>query len=92
MGATRIVAGGAVTWGLLWKVLDHVTRLLAAAGSSSALPQEAGEEESLAQAERRLILARLEALGWRQQQTADSLGIDRKTLYRKIRRYGLEPD
>lgn len=45
--------------------------------------------ESLEDAERRIIAARLAAFAWQQQQTADSLGIDRKTLYRKIRRYGL---
>ena len=67
----------------------HVERLLAAKASPVAPSLEAGEEQSLAQAERQLILARLEARDWQQQQTADSLGVDRKTLYRKIRRYGL---
>ena len=31
------------------------------------------------------------AHGWRQAETADSLRIDRKTLWRKIREWGLEP-
>jgi DNA-binding NtrC family response regulator len=41
--------------------------------------------------ERRAIADRLRALDWQQQRVAASLGIDRKTLYRKIKRYGLAP-
>ncbi len=40
--------------------------------------------------ERRAIAERLEKLGWNQVQAAQSLGIGRKTLYLKIRRYGIE--
>ena len=41
--------------------------------------------------ERRIVAGRLAAHGWRQAETADSLRIDRKTLWRKIREWGLEP-
>ncbi len=42
--------------------------------------------------ERRLILAALEANNWNKQRTARALGINRATLYKKMRRLGLLPD
>jgi len=39
---------------------------------------------------RRHLLRCLEQAGWRKQDAAEALGIDRATLYRKIKRYGLE--
>jgi len=62
----------------------HVARYLAAGG---AAPGPAGG--TLEAIERDAIAARLAACGWHQGRTAASLGIDRKTLYRKVRRYGL---
>jgi len=44
---------------------------------------------SLAEMERRHILATLRATGWNKSQTANLLGIERSTLDRKIRRYEL---
>jgi Nif-specific regulatory protein len=44
---------------------------------------------SLADMERRHILATLKATGWNKSQTAQLLGIERSTLDRKIRRYEL---
>jgi DNA-binding NtrC family response regulator len=40
--------------------------------------------------ERQLILDVLEANGWNRQQTSDALGINRTTLYKKMKRLGLE--
>lgn len=40
--------------------------------------------------EKRLILAALEANHWNRQKTAQALGINRTTLYKKIKRYGLQ--
>lgn len=40
--------------------------------------------------EKRVILAALKANGWNRQQTARVLEIDRTTLYKKIKRHGLE--
>ena len=40
--------------------------------------------------ERQIILAALEANGWNRQKTADQLQINRTTLYKKIKQYGLE--
>ena len=40
--------------------------------------------------ERQIILAALESNNWNRQQTADQLEINRTTLYKKIKQYGLE--
>ncbi len=45
---------------------------------------------SLADVERRHILATLRATGWNKSQTASMLGIERSTLDRKIQRYDLQ--
>ncbi len=45
---------------------------------------------SLAEIERRHILATLTALEWNKSQTAQTLGIERSTLDRKIKRYELD--
>lgn len=45
---------------------------------------------SLVQPERTLILEALEANGWNRQGTADMLGINRTTLYKKMKKYGIE--
>jgi transcriptional regulator with PAS, ATPase and Fis domain len=42
-------------------------------------------------AERAAVLAALERHGWHRARTARSLGVDRTTLWRKIREYGLAP-
>ena len=53
-----------------------------------SLPQEF-VPASLAEIERRHILATLKATGWNKSQTANMLGIERSTLDRKIQRYEL---
>ena len=50
------------------------------------------EPMSLAESERRHIIATLNNNGWNKSRTASILGIERSTLDRKIRRYGLLPD
>ncbi|HZV00852.1 MAG TPA: helix-turn-helix domain-containing protein, partial [Planctomycetota bacterium] len=47
---------------------------------------------SLRDVERAVVEGRLRSLHWHQKKTAASLGIDRKTLYRKIREFGLAID
>ncbi len=66
---------------------------MAAPGASSAVGASgaARAEPTLEAQERATIAERLARHAWRQVETARSLGIDRKTLYRKIRQYGLEP-
>ncbi len=46
--------------------------------------------EALEEPERQIILAALEANDWNRQKTADQLQINRTTLYKKIKQYGLE--
>lgn len=47
-------------------------------------------KEALEEPERRIILEVLELNGWNRQATADSLGINRTTLFKKMRRLGLD--
>ena len=44
------------------------------------------------QPERRFVLRALEANDWNRQQTADVLGINRTTLYKKMKQLGIDPD
>jgi DNA-binding NtrC family response regulator len=46
--------------------------------------------EALEEPEKQIILAALQANDWNRQKTADELGINRTTLYKKIKQYGLE--
>ncbi len=57
------------------------------AGSGSA----ATSSLSLKEQEKRFLVEALERHGWRRMATARELGIDKNTLRRKIKRYGLAP-
>ncbi|GIT30387.1 MAG: hypothetical protein Ct9H300mP1_24330 [Planctomycetaceae bacterium] len=46
-------------------------------------------KSALADPERKLIVESLEAHGWNRQQSALSLGINRTTLYKKMKRHGI---
>ncbi len=46
--------------------------------------------EALLEPERQIILACLEANAWNRQKTADQLGVNRTTLYKKMKQFGLE--
>ena len=46
--------------------------------------------KALEEPEKQIILAALQANKWNRQQTADALQINRTTLYKKIKQYGLE--
>jgi DNA-binding NtrC family response regulator len=54
-----------------------------------AKPAEGAEDLSIEAMERRHIVRVLEDFAWNQTQAAKALGIDRVTLYHKIRRYNL---
>ena len=41
--------------------------------------------------ERELLLEALEAQGWHRQKTAQALGIDRTTLWRKMKKHNISP-
>ena len=47
------------------------------------------EPMTLGEIEQRYILATLQNFGWNKSRSAKTLGIERSTLDRKIRRYGL---
>jgi DNA-binding NtrC family response regulator len=47
-------------------------------------------KSALAPPERLILVSALEANNWNRQKTAAQLGMDRTTLYKKIRRYGLD--
>jgi DNA-binding NtrC family response regulator len=49
-------------------------------------------KEGLAEPEKKIIRAALEANGWNRQETAKALQINRTTLYKKMKRYGLEKE
>ncbi|HEX40476.1 MAG TPA: sigma-54-dependent Fis family transcriptional regulator [Phycisphaerales bacterium] len=51
-----------------------------------------GLREARAEPERRLILQALEANNWNRQATAAALRINRTTLYKKMKRYGLDKE
>jgi transcriptional regulator with GAF, ATPase, and Fis domain len=73
---------------------DLMLSNLAPASESGELvaPVELFEPMTLADMEKRHILATLQAEGWNKSRTAAILGIERSTLDRKIRRYQLTPD
>ena len=47
-------------------------------------------KEALEEPERQIILDVLEANNWNRNATADSLGVNRTTLYKKMKKLGLE--
>jgi Nif-specific regulatory protein len=59
-------------------------------GPTPAEPSGAFEPTSLADMERYHILQTLDSTGWNKSRSAGILGIERSTLDRKIRRYGLK--
>ena len=73
-------------------MVDDLPGTLAA--EQPSIPVAAGRRtlrEALAEPERRIIREVLEANGWNRSITADALGINRTTLYKKMKRLGLEP-
>ena len=79
--------------------LRHLPATLVEALPAGTLPPEAGRETapsgSLAEAregfERRYILARYHQCGGNMSRTAESLGVERSNLYRKMKGYGILP-
>jgi DNA-binding NtrC family response regulator len=59
---------------------------------AAALPTAAGRtlKDALSGPERQIILEVLESNGWNRNATAEALGINRTTLYKKMKRLGLE--
>ncbi len=76
------------------KVEDLPTQLIAQSqiGLSRSSYNQASLKESLAGPEKAIIRAALEANGWNRQETAKALQINRTTLYKKMKRLGLEDE
>jgi DNA-binding NtrC family response regulator len=87
---------------LALNIRDSATALSALSGSTlgsmrSSFRQQSGPsnteilplKEALEGPERQLILEALEALNWNRQETARMLDINRTTLYKKMKKYGL---
>jgi len=68
---------------------DELPELFMHSGETSSTSVEVGEEISLHELERRHIMSILEKTGWHKKKTAQILGIDPSTLYRKLERLGL---
>ena len=47
-------------------------------------------EDALREPEKRVLLKALKANNWNRQKTADQLGINRTTLYKKMKLYGID--
>ena len=62
----------------------------APAASAEEQPEEEEQPSSLEDNERRMIIRSLERNGGRRKEAARELGISERTLYRKIKEYGLE--
>ncbi|OGC02099.1 MAG: hypothetical protein A3G35_09880 [candidate division NC10 bacterium RIFCSPLOWO2_12_FULL_66_18] len=62
------------------------------AGGAGPVGRALVQEATLEDLERDYIAAVLQRTKWHQIRTAAILGIDRRTLYRKIRRYGINPN
>ena len=72
---------------------DLPTKLVAAASASPAstyAPQTL--REALEEPEKRILETALRANGWNRQTTAEQLGINRTTLYKKMKRFGLDAE
>ena len=59
-------------------------------GASQARISATNLKSALAAPEREIILEALERNGWNRQNTAKLLGINRTTLYKKMKKYGIE--
>ncbi len=69
---------------------DLPTQVVAAAPVAGHAAPGSSLKGSLAAPERQIILEALEAHNWNRHLTADALGINRTTLYKKMKRLGLE--
>jgi len=72
--------------------LEDLPHGLTNGASSASIEPVAGRtlKQALEEPERRIILEVLESFHWNRHATADALGINRTTLYKKMKRLGLE--
>jgi len=73
---------------------DLPAKLVAAASAESSDPayRQQTLREALEEPEKRILEAALRANHWNRQTTAEQLGINRTTLYKKMKRHGLDAE
>ncbi len=71
-------------------VEDFATNITSSAAMTIPVATGRTLKEALSGPERQIILEVLEANGWNRNATADALGINRTTLYKKMKRLGLD--
>ena len=69
---------------------EQVRRGATIADVMQARGGSANLKAALANPERQIILDALESNGWNRQETAEMLGINRTTLYKKMKKYGIQ--
>jgi DNA-binding NtrC family response regulator len=86
--AVVLCKGSAIT------VNDLPSRVVAAAAKEASLSAARPRtlREALEEPEKRILEDALRANNWNRQLTAEQLGINRTTLYKKMKRYGLESE
>ena len=72
--------------------LPDALRRDAAADRPPASAHAGSLKEALVEPEREIILEALHACGWNRQDTSRMLNINRTTLYKKMKRYEIDPD
>lgn len=72
--------------------VEDLSTNITTSSAAMTMPVATGRtlKEALAGPERQIILEVLESNGWNRNATADALGINRTTLYKKMKRLGLE--
>ncbi len=72
--------------------VEDLATTVTTSSAAMTMPVASGRtlKEALAGPERQIILEVLESNGWNRNATADALGINRTTLYKKMKRLGLE--
>lgn len=72
--------------------IEDLSTTITTSTAAMSMPVATGRtlKEALAGPERQIILEVLESNGWNRNATADALGINRTTLYKKMKRLGLE--
>ena len=98
--ASALECLAAYSWPGNVRELENVIERAVAVGRGSVIgprdlsigtPTAEPEDRSLAGVERRHIASILDECGWNQTQAARTLGIDRITLYHKVKKYGFRP-
>jgi DNA-binding NtrC family response regulator len=81
--------GSPITLAAVEDALREAPRILASNGAPAATVTPGAFEGTFEEIERRVLVERLKLFRGNQLRTAESLGIDRRTLFRRMKRFGL---